>query len=125
MSGGYITVKTRRIVHKVMLADILFLDRLGRKVRIVTGGDDITYYANMSEIIPLLNDDFFGVLLWTYVNFSRVVCMSSGTITFDCGKTLMLARDSFAKAKLEFYRYLKSHEMPRPDTGETGRARKI
>ena len=54
MSGGYITVKTRRIVHKVMLADILFLDRLGRKVRIVTGGDDITYYANMSEIIPLL-----------------------------------------------------------------------
>jgi hypothetical protein len=116
----YITVKTQEMVAKVMLNEILCIEKIGRRIIIETCSDRYCFYGDMNHISSILDKHFYEVLHNYYVNFSRIRAMNKGRIIFDCGRERLLARDSFRRAKLNFYNYLKEHEKIYKENGQKG-----
>ena len=98
MEGRYIVYKTNKVVRRVSLDEILYVESDGRQIKLETECGTLSYYEKISAIAPSFD---------CYINLSKVRLMSGGIVNFGCGKTLVLGRDSFLRVKREYYNYLR------------------
>lgn len=110
MNERCIAIRTRDMVSRVAISDILYLERQGRQLLIETTQDQYAFYEDIKNIRPLLDTRFYEVLQAYYINFDRVRSMKNFTVNFDCGKKIFFARDPFRKARNQFFLYLKKKE---------------
>lgn len=113
MKDNYITVALRGCVRKVMLDDIVYLARDGRKLRLMTDEGEIEFYERLDNVLHVLDERFYPCLKGCYVNLEKISCMDEQQIFFENGATYALGRENFVRTKQKYYRFLKSNEMQR------------
>ena len=106
MEDRYIVYKTNKVVRRVSLDEILYIESVGRRIRLETECSSLFYYDKLSELAASFDESFCRAMSSCYVNLSKVRLMSGGIVNFSCGKALVLCRDSFLKVNKEFYQYL-------------------
>lgn len=107
MEGRYIVYKTNKVVRRVSFDEILYVESEGRQIRLETECGTLLYYEKISAIAPSFDDSFCRAMSYCYINLSKVRLISGGIVNFGCGKALVLCRDSFLRAKREYYNYLR------------------
>ena len=107
MEGRYIVYKTNKVVRRVSFDEILYVESDGRQIKLETECGTLSYYEKISAIAPSFDDSFCRAMSYCYINLSKVRLMSGGIVNFGCGKALVLCRDSFLRAKREYYNYLR------------------
>lgn len=105
---NYITVVCRRVVRKVYMDDIIYIERNGRKLTIATESEHIEFYEQMKNVCDKLDKRFYPCLQSFLINIEKVDCMENQTIYFHNGEKRPMARDSFVRTKQYFSAYLKN-----------------
>lgn len=106
MINRFIVVQNGREEAKVRVTDIIMIERIGRKLRIMTDERNFDYYERLENVIRLLDGRFFPCLKGCYVNFERVERMAEQSIFFDNGLVYGLGRENFLRTRHEFKEYL-------------------
>lgn len=93
---------------KIMLDDIMYLEKAGRMVRIVTCGESYYEYGKISDYVQYFYDDsrFYACMKGLVVNFDHVTAMKEQTIYFSNGRQYEFGRTNYLKAKQAFGTYL-------------------
>ncbi len=112
MERPFITIKTSRLIVRVPLDEILYVQRKCRKLQVETAGITYLYYEELKNVIPVLDGRFSQVLTGVIVNMDRISWVSNGLVRFDCGKEYQFARESGNRVRKQFFLYLKEHEQP-------------
>lgn len=90
-----------------MVSDVRLIKREGRKLVIYNECEKIEYYERIENILPVLDDYFYGCLKGCYINLSHVIKMDNYAVFFDSGQKLYLGRDNYIKTKQKYCIYLK------------------
>ncbi len=118
MESPYIIVKSRKLLHLVPLDDILYIERKGRKIEVETEGHHYSYYGDMREVMPHLDERFAPVLKRFSINLSRLVAVTNGLALFDCGKEYQFAREAGTRLKRLFDLFLRLKALQRDEETE-------
>ncbi|MDY6037401.1 MAG: LytTR family transcriptional regulator DNA-binding domain-containing protein [Eubacterium sp.] len=111
MEERFLVYKTNKVVRKVALDEILYIESSGRRIKLETENESLLYYEKMSNIADVFDERFYRPMSYCYINMSKVRLMSSGIVNFHCGKALVLCRESFIRAKKAFYLYLRKKDF--------------
>lgn len=107
----YIAVKNRTLITKVLLDEILYIQRDGRKLDMATDAGIFSWYETVQRIEPVLDDRFYRSMTGCYVNLERIKTMGGDCcIQFENGAKLYLGRDNYIRTKQRFFQFLKSLE---------------
>ena len=105
-TGNYLCIRNQKILRKVYISEINYIVQSQRKLTVSAQKGDYEYYDKISNIEVLLDEEFYQVLKYAYINLSRVEAMYDQCIEFCDGKKFYVGRTSFTAAKLRFMRYL-------------------
>ncbi|MDO4395708.1 MAG: LytTR family DNA-binding domain-containing protein [Clostridia bacterium] len=101
-----ISIKNQQVVANVSVDTVLFIEKDGRKLKVVTDAREYSYYEKMSNIEHLLDNTFFLCRKGCYINLDKVVLMEDQHIVFENGNVYWLGRDNFIKTKKAFVNFL-------------------
>ena len=104
-----VLIKNNKCVAKVETSTILFVEKDGRKLHVVTDSREYSYYEKLSNIEHLFDSTFFQCRKGCYINLNRVTIMEDQCVFFDNGMTYWLGRDSYIKTKHAYVSYLKKN----------------
>ncbi|MCI5720992.1 MAG: LytTR family transcriptional regulator DNA-binding domain-containing protein [Firmicutes bacterium] len=102
----YIHIKNQKIVASVSTTSVLYIEKDGRKLRVVTENREFSYYEKMNNVEPLLDNTFFLCRKGCYINLSKIALMEDQCITFINGEKYWLGRDNFNRTKKQFINFL-------------------
>ena len=102
----YIHIKNQKIVASVSTTSVLYIEKDGRKLRVVTENREFSYYEKMNNVEPLLDNTFLLCRKGCYINLSKIALMEDQCITFINGEKYWLGRDNFNRTKKQFINFL-------------------
>lgn len=93
---------------KIWLDDILYFEKNGRLVKIVTSDASHYDYGSISDYEQYFADDerFFACMKGLVINFDHVDSMKDRTIRFSNGREYDLGRTNYLKTKQTFVNYM-------------------
>lgn len=93
---------------KIWLDDILYFEKNGRLVKIVTSEASHYDYGSISDYEQYFADDerFFACMKGLVINFDHVDSMKDRTIRFSNGREYDLGRTNYLKTKQTFVNYM-------------------
>lgn len=103
----YIAVVRRGQVLRLAVDNIIYIMKVGRKVRIVSTDGQWEYYERMENLLPFLDSRFYVCLRVLAVNLERVEKMENQTIFFQNGESYRLGRDNYVRVRQQYAARLK------------------
>lgn len=93
---------------KIRLEDILYIEKSGRLVKIVTKDEAHYDYGRIADYERYFADEesFFACMKGLVINFEHVVSMKDGAICFSNGRQYDLGRTNYLKTKQTFVNYM-------------------
>lgn len=91
---------------KVPYADVLFIEQSGNTLFIQRDLEPVEITGRVSEISKVLREPFCMCHSYLIVNIDRIQVMTKGKIVFDNQSEKYLGRDSYAKTRKKFNKYL-------------------
>ncbi len=98
-SGGKTTV--------IALEDILYIERCGRKCRIVTAGGDHIASQRPEELLLGVEQSFVRCHQGYWVNLARISSQANNEFYLDDGSSIPMSRTYRRQARARFFAYLK------------------
>ena len=103
----FIPLVTRKFSLKVWIADIIYIQKKDRKIKIMTDQECYEYYEKLQNIEQYLDKRFYHCLKTLVVNLDKIDKMTDQTIFFQNGETFFLGRENYIKTKQTYSAYLK------------------
>lgn len=107
MTESYIPIINGKTSGRIKVSDVVMVERINRKIRIVTGERDFNYYERLDNVAPLLDQRFYPCLKGCYINFEHVSYMANQQIHFDNGEVFYLGRENFLRTRQRYKLYLR------------------
>ena len=108
---AYLTLKTGNGIVKLVFSQIVYVEVINRSVHFILINGDIRLaygYLNDYEYYLLSDPHFFKPHRSYIVNFRYITELNKNGFTTILGNTIPVARDTYAKAKAEYMKYLLS-----------------
>ncbi|WP_027398292.1 LytR/AlgR family response regulator transcription factor [Anaerovorax odorimutans] len=104
----YIIVKTKKQISKVLIKDILYIEKDLRLTVIHTTDKVYSFYGRMEDIYKGLGNEFYKCHSRCILNLNRVTSMEDGIFYLDGGKTLRIGQNYYQYTKKIYEKFLKS-----------------
>lgn len=111
MANDFLPVITRTISRKVMLNDVLIIDRNNRTIHVISEKGNFAYYEKMENVCKYLDERFCRCMKGCVINLDKVDMMTESKIFFSNGRKLILARDAFLVAKKAYNEYIRRKQL--------------
>lgn len=103
----YISVISGSNCAKIRIDDIEAIEQEGRKLHVVTAAGDYCFFENISNVIMSIADRaFFRPMKSLIINFDHVKDISGVQVNFYSGQSVTMGKNSIAKTRKAFKRYL-------------------
>jgi DNA-binding LytR/AlgR family response regulator len=103
---GFLPVVNRSLSTCVPLREIIYIERKGRVIEVVTLDQKYRYYERMEVVLTYLDGHFFQCLRGTVVNLRNVLQISEQDIEFANGMHLTLSYKPYCKIKQVYSNYI-------------------
>lgn len=97
-------------IYKTDIKDILYLEVVNRKLRLVLEKEEYSFYAKLSEYQDVLLENGFGMPHRSFiVNFEKVKIIAKDYLTMMNGDNIVIARPRNRKFKTDYTEYISSY----------------
>ena len=101
-----IMIRTKRMNYMFKEHQILYVENVGKKLHIHTGGDPIEVYGSMKDMEILVGPKFFRCHRGFLVNMEHIHGYSKTSITMDNGDEIFMARDRYSAFVAAYHNFL-------------------
>ena len=102
----FIVIQNQSYIKKIKLKDIMYIQRQGRKLKVVAEDTTYFYYERMENFYDLPKPPFYFPLKGLCINLENILSMENQKIIFENGEYVYIGRDGFIRSKQMFHRYL-------------------
>ena len=103
----YIPVIMRGSACRIAVDHIIYIAKIGRKVRIAASDGPVEYYEKIENFFPFLDSPFYACLKTLVINMEKVERMENQTVYFQNGECWKLGRDNFVRTRQRYAAWLK------------------
>lgn len=101
------TVKCGNEIHRIPFSEIKFVEVLGRKISLHTGGEVFTFNSRLDELEQSFPGCFFRCHKSYLINLTMVIKYDKETATLKSGERVPIARRKFAAFGTAFLAFLR------------------
>ncbi len=103
-------VRTKNLIERVSLADILFIRQEARKIYLKTEYAEYWFYGKLLDFANSWPPYMFPCMKYTYINFDKVEKLRDHQIYFINGEIFnSIGLTNFLKTRKAFIEYLKAY----------------
>ena len=107
---GMVTVILRKGIFRIPLTTLRYLQKEGRKLRLVHEGGTVDHYGKMEEVEGRLPPCFFRCHYSTVVNFHYVQSLKENFFYLVTGEILAVSQRKRGDARRAFLHFLQEEE---------------
>ncbi|MEG0830109.1 MAG: LytTR family DNA-binding domain-containing protein [Anaerovoracaceae bacterium] len=106
LNGRYIPVRTNKQTVKILLGEVIFVEKDCRRVVIHTEEETFSFYGKMSDIIRFIDGRFLFTHQSYIFNMDQIRMLHTQTIYMEKGHEVTVGRESFRRIRKAFDEYL-------------------
>lgn len=99
-------VRCRRSVYVFPIEDIVYMEKMQRKICIHTAGGELAFYGKFPEILPFLDKRFMYCHRSFVINMDHIVWMAKNQICVTTNESIPFGRDTYGRARKIFTCYM-------------------
>lgn len=99
-------VRCRRGVYVFPIEDIVYMEKMQRKICIHTAGGELAFYGKFPEILPFLDKRFMYCHRSFVINMDHIIWMAKNQICVTTNESIPFGRDTYGRARKIFTRYM-------------------
>lgn len=103
----FIPFTVRGNPEKVLINDINYIKSEGRKILISATCEDIHFYGNLTNVVPILDDRFYQCHGRLFINLSRIDRFETKAVCFFDGSFISIGVNNLRKAKNVYREYIR------------------
>ncbi|MGI6735733.1 MAG: LytTR family transcriptional regulator DNA-binding domain-containing protein [Anaerovoracaceae bacterium] len=101
--------------------EIKYIRQIGKMLEICTDREMISCPGSIAALQDQLGEEFFPCHKYCLANFSRILVMRNGEITFDTGDVLTMGINYYRRTRRAFHGYLDHREHMHQPFSQTAR----
>lgn len=101
-----LTIRARQGIYVFPIGDIVYMEKMRRKICIHTATGQMEFYGRFPEVLPFLDGRFMYCHRSYIINMDHIVWMACNEIHVTTNESIPFGRDTYARARKIFTRYM-------------------